>query len=42
MLGRVAAERAIRGTSAADGDLDAFRIDRPALQDPRGPRSFVI
>jgi sarcosine oxidase len=42
ILGRVAAERAVRGTSAADGDLDAFQIDRPALHDPRAPRSFVI
>lgn len=42
VLGRVAAELAIDGATPSAGELEAFRIDRPALRDPGTERRFLI
>lgn len=42
VLGRIAAELAIDGSTASAGELDRFRIDRPLLLDPDPPRSWMI
>lgn len=42
VLGRIAAELVVDGTTPSAGDLGAFRIDRPVLRDPDPLRTFVI
>jgi len=42
VLGRIAAELVVDGTTPSAGDLGAFRIDRPILRDPDPLRTFVI
>ncbi len=42
VLGRILAELAMDGTTPSAAELGAFRIDRPALRDPGGPRTFVV
>lgn len=42
VIGRILAERAIDGSSPSDGDLSAFRIDRPILLEPDPPTSWLV
>ncbi len=42
VLGRIAAELAVDGSTPSAGELEAFRIDRPTLRDPGTARTFVI
>lgn len=42
VLGRVAAELALDGSTPSAGELDGFRIDRPALVDPGTERRFLV
>ncbi len=42
VLGRIATELAVDGETPSAGELGAFRIDRPALRDPRPVARFLI
>ena len=42
VLGRVAAELSVDGTSPSAGELDAFRIDRPILLEKDPPNSWMV
>ena len=42
VLGRVLVELAIDGASPSDGELGAFRIDRPILLESDPPRSWLV
>ena len=42
VLGRVAAELALDGSTPSAGELEAFRIDRPELVDPGTERRFLV
>lgn len=42
VLGRIAAEWSVDGSTPSAGDLDAFRIDRPLLLDPDPPTSWMV
>ncbi len=42
VLGRIAAELTLEGTTTSAPDLEGFRIDRPVLLDPDPPRSFLV
>lgn len=42
VLGRIAAELVVDGSTPSEPELGAFRIDRPALRQPGPARTFVI
>lgn len=42
VLGRVLVELALQGSSPSDGDIGAFRIDRPILLAPDPPTSWLV
>jgi sarcosine oxidase len=42
VLGRILAELAVEGTTPSQGDLEAFRIDRPILQLADPPTSWMV
>jgi sarcosine oxidase len=42
VLGRVLVELALDGSSPSDGELDAFRIDRPILLEADPPTSWMV
>jgi sarcosine oxidase len=42
VLGRIMAELAVDGSTPSAGELDAFRLDRPALTDPTAESSFIV
>jgi sarcosine oxidase len=42
VLGRIAAELAVDGSTPSEGELQGFRIDRPILREARPARTFVI
>jgi sarcosine oxidase len=41
-LGRILAERIVDGVSASEGELDAFRIDRPILLEANPVTTFLV
>jgi sarcosine oxidase len=42
VLGRIAAELSVDGTTPSAGELGAFRIDRPLLLEPDPPTSWMV
>ena len=42
VLGRIMAERIVDGASPSEGELGAFRLDRPILREPGRRRTFVV
>jgi sarcosine oxidase len=41
VLGRIAAELVVDGSTTSAAEIEGFRLDRPALRDPETPRAFV-
>jgi sarcosine oxidase len=42
VLGRILVELALNGSSPSDGELTAFRIDRPILLEDDPPTSWLV